>query len=129
MESLGFSKFRELLDLWDIKKESLETKSLIEDNELVFFFKKDNKIFGANENNRLTFAKMKNPDKKERPWAEEATFSALDLEDKELNKLIFSKKDLDSIKIISQKEAEKKLSKKKGKKIQLPSEEEKIDEE
>lgn len=128
MESLGFSKFRELLDLWDMKKESLETKSLIEDNELVFFFKKDNKIFGANENNRLTFAKIKNPDKKEESWADEATFSALDLENKELNKLIFSKKDLNSIKVISQEEAEKELNKK-GKKIQLPSEQEKIDEE
>lgn len=128
MESLGFSKFRELLDLWDVRKEAFETKSLIEDNELVFFFKKDNKIFGANENNRLTFAKIKNPDKKEKSWADEATFSALDLENKELNKLIFSKKDLDSIKVISQEEAEKELNKK-GKKIQLPSDPDKIDEE
>jgi dGTP triphosphohydrolase len=125
--SLGFSEFRELLDIWDNNKEKLDAKCLLEDNGLVFFFKKDNKIYGATENNRLAFARIKNPEKEDKKWADEASFTAVDLEDSNLSKNVFSQKDLENIEVIDQEEVEKKLEKK-GKKIPNPPEEEPIEE-
>lgn len=117
MDSLGFSSFRELLDIWDHNQEKIKVKVLLEDNGLVFFFKKDNTIYGATENNRLTFSRMKNPEKEDENWSKEASFTAVNLEDKELSKNIFNKKDIEQIEIIDQEKAEKQLTKK-GK--QLP---------
>lgn len=116
MNSLGFSSFREILDIWDENKDKLKIKVLLEDNGLVFFFKKDNVIYGATENNRLTFSRIKNPEKEDEKWSKEASFTAINLEDKELSKNIFGKKDIDQIEIIDQEKAEKQLNKK-GKKI------------
>lgn len=116
MNYLGFSNFRELLDTWDNNESKLKAKVLLEDNGLVFFFKKDKNLYGATENNRLIFARMKNPDKEDKEWAKEASFTALDLENKELSKNIFTKKDLEKIEIIDQESAEKQLQKK-GKNI------------
>jgi hypothetical protein len=118
MNSLGFSNFRELLDTWDKNQEKLNNKVFLEDNGLVFFFKKDKKLYGATENNRLIFSRMKNPEKEDEKWAKEATFSAIDLENKELNKHIFSNKDINEIEVLDQEKVEKKLEKK-GK--QMPS--------
>ena len=116
MNSLGFSSFRELLDIWDKNQNKLKIKVLLEDNGLVFFFKKDNTIYGATENNRLTFSRMKNPEKEDLNWSKEASFTAINLEDKELSKNIFNKKNLEEIEIIDQEKAEKELAKK-GKKM------------
>jgi hypothetical protein len=128
MNSLGFSDFRELLDTWDNNENKLKTKVLLEDNGLVFFFKKDKRLYGATENNRLIFARMKNPDKEEKEWAKEATFTAVDLENKELSKNIFSNKDLEKIQIIDQETTEKQLQKK-GKSIpDLSDSDDKVDE-
>jgi len=126
--SLGFSEFRELLDIWDNNKEKLDIKCLLEDNGLVFFFKKENKIYGATENNRLAFARIKNPEKEDKSWADEASFTAVDLGEKELTKSVFNHKDLKDIEVIDQEKAEKELEKK-GKKMPMVSDpDESIDE-
>lgn len=112
MNSPGFSEFRQLLDKWDEIKNSFNKKCLLEDNDLVFFFKKDKILYGASENSRLTFARMKNPDKEDVNWAKDATFSAYDLEKEKPSEVVFNKKDLDKIKIVDSEKAEKELQKK-----------------
>ena len=107
MQSPGFSKFRELLDTWDGFLIENEFDEKIDElmSPFVFFFKKDNDIFGAGEDSRVVFAKMKNPDK-DLPtgWKDEATFSAHNLTKTivdQPSQNIFIIKDLDKIKIIA----------------------------
>jgi hypothetical protein len=88
----------------------------MEDHDLVFFFKKDKVIYGASENSRLTFARMKNPEPEDKKWSKEANFSAYNLEEEKPNEIVFGSKDLKSIQIIDQEKAEKELDKK-GKKM------------
>jgi hypothetical protein len=117
MNSPNFSDFRQLLDRWDEVKDKFNKKCLMEDNDLVFFFQKDKKIYGSGENGRLVFARMKNPDDEDKAWISGASFSAHDLEDSSSNnERLFTSKDLKNIKIINQEEAVKKLEKK-GKKF------------
>lgn len=117
MNSPNFSDFRQLLDCWDEVKDKFNKKCLMEDNNLVFFFQKDKKIYGSGENGRLVFARMKNPDDEDKGWASGASFSAHDLEDQSSNnERLFTSKDLKKIKIINQEEAVEKLEKK-GKKF------------
>ena len=116
MNSPNFSNFRQLLDLWDNVKDKFNKKCLMEDHDLVFFFKKDKVIYGASENSRLTFARMKNPEPEDKKWSKEANFSAYNLEEEKPNEIVFGSKDLKSIQIIDQEKAEKELDKK-GKKM------------
>lgn len=116
MNSPNFSNFRQLLDLWDNVKEKFNKKCLLEDNDLVFFFKKDKILYGASENSRLVFARMKNPESEDKKWSEDATFSAYNLEEEKPNEVVFSAKDLNKIKVLDQEKAEKELDKK-GKKM------------
>lgn len=116
MNSPNFSNFRQLLDLWDNVKEKFNKKCLLEDNDLVFFFKKDKILYGASENSRLVFARMKNPESEDKKWSEDATFSAYNLEEEKPNEVVFGSKDLDKIKVLDQEKAEKELDKK-GKKM------------
>lgn len=116
MNSPNFSNFRQLIDKWDEVKNKFNKKCLMEDNDIVFFFKKDKVIYGGSENSRLIFARMKNPEKEEIKWSKDATFSAYNLEEEKPSETVFNKKDLDKIKILDQEKAEKELDKK-GKKM------------
>jgi hypothetical protein len=131
MNSPHFSNFRELMDLWNEAEPILNLKVLLESNGLVLFFKKDNKIYGAPEQSRLTLARMKNPDdSSDEEWSKEANFSAYDLEDStegKFKKVMFGHKDLEKIKIIDQEKAEKELSKKDKKMPEIDEEEENAD--
>lgn len=106
MESPGFSKFRELMDVWDGYLVENEVDGRV--NELiapfVFFFKKGEDLFGAGEESRVVFAKMKHPDE-ELPsgWKDEANFTAHNLKKSisgEPAQNVFSCKDLNKIKIL-----------------------------
>jgi uncharacterized protein YozE (UPF0346 family) len=106
MQSPGFSKFRELMDVWDEYLVENEIDSRV--NELiapfVFFFKKENDIYGAGEDSRVVFAKMKHPDN-DLPsgWKEEANFTAHNLKKSvggEPSQNVFGSKDLKKIKIL-----------------------------
>lgn len=116
MNSPNFSNFRQLIDKWDEVKNKFNKKCLMEDNDIVFFFKKDKTIYGGSENSRLIFARMKNPEDGDEKWSKDATFSAYDLEQEKPSETVFNKQDLDKIKIIDQEKAEKELYKK-GKKM------------
>lgn len=118
MQSLGFSDFRELLDRWDEAVDRQQIQDMIEGNNFVFFFKRKNEIFGAPEESRLIFAKMKNPDKEaSEDWAKEATFAAINF-DRALKgekvKSVFGEKDLSEIKVIEKDKAVELLVNKAG---------------
>lgn len=94
---------------WIVAEE--ETDSRVNDlvAPFVFFFTKDKELFGAGEDSRVVFAKMKHPDD-ELPsgWKEEANFSAHNLKksvSSDPSQNIFSHKDLKSIKIIDKDKA------------------------
>lgn len=116
-DSLGFSDFRSLMDQWDEaveKQEIRDIKSMVEGNDFVLFFTKEGRIFGAPEESRLTFARMKVPDEEEDDpnWLKEATFMAINLSralEGERAEAVFGWNDMNKIKIIDVEEAIKKL--------------------
>lgn len=102
-------EMQDLILLWEtaVKKDKL--KALV-DNNLVFFFKKNNELFGCPEESRLVFARLKNPDEdSNKAWAKEAAFLALNLskalEAEEPPKTLFYQKDLNDLNIIDKDEA------------------------
>lgn len=117
--SLGFSTFRQLIDLWDeqVDKQQKEKqiRNLVDGQGMLLFFKFHNEIFGCGEDGRIVFARIKNPDKDDKEWGKEASFSALNLSktiEGENSSSIFGRKDLKQMKIIDQKEAITELCKK-----------------
>lgn len=104
---------RPLIDTWTawVIREGQEDRvhTLLDGNGLLMFFKKDGDYFGAPEESRLTFAKMKNP---EGDRMDDASFVAINLTRTvmgEPTKVIINKKDLKKIKIVKREDAEKKL--------------------
>jgi len=119
MESLGFSSFRSLMDTWDnyLESEDKEAKirKLLDGQGLILFFKKGKEIYGAPEQSRVIFAKMKTPDEDVNDdWMKEANFMALNLgkalTGEEVENM-FSAKDLKSIKVMDRDKVEKLLKK------------------
>lgn len=119
-DSPAFSSFRKLMDIWDEtaskekkskEKKQSRVKSIIDGQNLIMFFKKGNGIFGAPEESRIVFARMKNPNDEEMPedWANDANFNAYDLA-QTLNgnstENLFSMNDLPEIDVITRDEAE-----------------------
>lgn len=94
---------------------SSKIDNIINGQNLILFFKKDNNIFGAPEESRLIFAKMKNPDEDVTDdWATEAKFSAFDLMQALMGKEVqnlFSSVDIPKIQIIDDNKAKKILLK------------------
>lgn len=93
-------------------------KKLIDEHDLMLFFKKDGDIYGTNEEGRLSYATMldKNENKNVK---KELRFSAYNLSQSmtdELKQYVFTYKDVKKIKknIISQEKAEEELSKNKS---------------
>ena len=108
---LRFKYFRDIMDTWDevlFEQEEIEGKinSLLDGQDNILFFKKGGDIFGASEDSRIVFAKLKTPDDEEdlpSGWDKEANFDAWNLT-KGLQSApshqLFSKKDLKGIKVI-----------------------------
>jgi hypothetical protein len=115
MQSPGFSSFRELIDKWDEAVDRQQIQDMIEGNNFVFFFKKKDEVFGAPEESRLTFAKMKNPDEDTpKEWAKDATFAAINFNraiQGEKVKSVFGFDDLKEIEVVERDEAIEKLVK------------------
>ena len=107
--------FRQFVTQQILVESDVEAKlnSMLE--EFVFYFKKDGEIFGAGEDSRIVFAKMKQPDQETpKGWAAEASFSAINLHKSiqgESSQRIFDQDDLKSIKIIDQDRAFTELKK------------------
>ena len=120
MESPGFSKFRSLMDIWDeyLLEQSKEDiiKSLINDKELIMFFKKGDEYFGTGEAGRIVFAKIKNQDK-DMPdgWEDDATFTACNLSkaiENNPSQHVFGKEEIKKLKVVDENEILEKLKNK-----------------
>lgn len=90
----------------EFKKNDEENKirSLIDGSGMLFFFQFEKQIFGAGEDGRITFARIKNPNKEDKEWTKEASFNAVNLTklmEGENSRSIFGQKDLNKIKVIS----------------------------
>lgn len=117
-DSTVFSDFRIWMDMWDdiaLREKTEDNLKYVFDSQgLVLFFKKGSDYFGATEDSRVVFAKMKHPDEDSIDgWEEEATFTALNLTKltkNEPSQQVFSKKDLKKIKVVSSEEVLKKLT-------------------
>jgi hypothetical protein len=108
LESQDFPKFRKWLRL--IEDEELDRlKSLIDGDGLVLFFKKDGNYFGAGEDSRVVFARLKNPDDETTDgWEEDANFVGVNLSKLakgEPSQHVFGKDDIDDIKVVDRDEA------------------------
>ena len=79
----------------------------------MLFFEKDKTIFGAPEESRLVFARMKNPEKGDDAWAKSANFIGLDLNKAvsgEKSQNVFSAADLKKIRVIDEREVISRLA-------------------
>jgi hypothetical protein len=105
-------KFRYWLESAEQEDQSIQ--SMIDGNDFVLFFTKDNQIFAASEDGRLTFARMKHPDEEDADWMKEASFGAVNLNqalEGRRSENIFNMVDLKKIKIIDRNKAIQMLNK------------------
>lgn len=98
---------------------------LLDGQNLILFFKKDGDIYGAPEESRIIFSKIKKPDSEtSKDWVKEAHFIAINLSKAlhgERTQNMFDQKDLKDIHVLDKDEAEKALmkgSKSKGNPLQ-----------
>ena len=108
LESPGFSSFRKLMDIWDsvLEEEARDNAihTLLDGQGLIVFFRKGEDLFGAPEESRVTFARLKNPEGDDDGFTQDANFLAVNLLDALMGKktqTIFTHKDLPKIKIVS----------------------------
>ena len=91
-----------------------KAKMAIDGSNLILFFKKNGTLYGAPEESRLTFAKLKNPSKDDEDMLDDANFLAinlLDALDGQTTQHLFGLKDLSDIKVIDRDKCEKLLLK------------------
>lgn len=118
--SPAFSKFRYWLDLWDHNLQIMEAESDVNDvldkHGMILFFKKDDDLFGAPEESRLIFAKLKSDDEDDpmNPgFRDEARFMGINLlksiygDPEESIERMFSLKDLPKIVVCDRDDAVK----------------------
>ncbi len=107
------------MDVWDecLYDEEIadRIKLMIDGQSLILFFKKDGDIYGAPEESRVVFARMKKPDEDtSKDWVDEAQFIAINLSRSimgDRSQHMFGKKDLKAIQVIDKDDAEKMLTK------------------
>jgi hypothetical protein len=108
--NLAVSKFKATMNIFDDslseEEEADKIKNFADTHGLVLFFKKDKDYFGASEDSRVVFARLKNPDDEVSDgWEEEANFSAINLSKLvkgDVSQHVFSKSDIKKIKIMDQ---------------------------
>jgi hypothetical protein len=129
MKYPAFLSFRDFLDDWDIQLENIDSMNdLLDKHELILFFKKGDDYFGAPEDSRVVFAKLKT-DTEDDPmmpgFRQEARFPAFNLvkflsnDPERSTESVFGIKDLPKITVCTREEAVDnmmKFSKKKSKK-------------
>lgn len=106
------------MSLWDetvLQEKQDIIRNALDESDLVLFFTKNNEVFGAPEESRLVFARMKNPDSDTpKGWGSEANFKALNLENAlkgYKTETVIGINDLKKIKIIDKDDALKALCK------------------
>jgi hypothetical protein len=94
----------------------MEVDKILDDDELCMYFTMGDDIFGAPEESRLIFAKVKDPKDEDRGSLKDAMFGAIDLLRSmagEKTARLFSMKDVPKIKVIDKKELASLLRRKK----------------
>ena len=120
MKSAQASEITEIINLWleTEKKEKDRApkldkiKTMLDANNFIFYFKRDNNIYAGPEESRVIFARMKNPE--DDTNIEDVNFLAIDLDralEGERAETIMYFKDVPNIKIINRSTAEKELAK------------------
>jgi hypothetical protein len=120
----AFSSFRELITKWDRCLDIQEEKTMIGDqldrHGCIMFFRRGDDLFGAPEESRLTFAKIKSEDDDiTDQWRQEAKFIAINLIQALLGQTtqnLFGLKDIPGLKLIDRENAVEHLWKQKKKK-------------
>lgn len=108
-----------LINFKDFKEDMEEIEKLLDGNQLNLFFKKNNDYFGAPENSRIIFAKLKsNDDDLTTDFKDQAKFLAINLinsliKGQESSTTMFGLKDVPNICIVDREEIVKKLMNKK----------------
>ena len=107
--------FKNTMATWDsylLKEDKIQ--NFFDENELIFFFQKDDNIYGANEDGRLTFATMndKKEDKRVRNEIRVLAINIVKSINDEKSESMFNMKEMKKIKILDRDEAEKILHKK-----------------
>lgn len=120
MKSPGFSKFRDLMDLWDqnlaLNELSDKVNMLVNSPSFICFVEKGGDIYGLTEDGRVTLARLKTGDPDmTKGWEDDASFMGINLSKlvrhESSPQSVFSGKDIKKIKIIDKEKAEKKLFK------------------
>lgn len=113
---LSFNNF--IIREFQKNEEENKIRSLIDGSGMLFFFEFNKQIFGAGEDGRIVFARIKNPDENDKEWVKEASFNAVNLTkliEGENSRSIFGVKDLKKIKVISSEKVVSMLHKKSNK--------------
>lgn len=108
MAKLSFKEF--FIETKHEKKGKI--KNIIDGQGLVMFFKKNGKLFGAPEESRIVFAKLKNPDDEDISGCDDANFAAYDLMQAlsgNSTENLFSLKDMPEINMVDREKMEKEL--------------------
>lgn len=86
LPSPGFSKFREMIDTWDrycvIQEQRDRISDMMDRHGMILFFKRGDDLFGAPEESRLVFAKLKSKDEDDPMmpgFQDEAKFTGINL--------------------------------------------------
>ncbi len=126
MQSPAFSNFRHLMDKWDVQlameAEKISIGDHLDGQNLILFFKRGDDIFGAPEESRLVFAKLKSKDDDEDmppTWRDEAKFIAMNLIQSlvgQPTENMFGIKDLANLKLLDREKVVAALMKSKNKK-------------
>ncbi len=102
---------------WFYFQEALENhiSNLLDSRGYIMFFKKDGQVFGAPEESRIMFARLKTPEKDEKQTEEPGGFLGFNLLRSmfgDMSPNLFGANDLKKIKIIDREDAEKHMKKK-----------------
>lgn len=102
MESVVLTKFKDFFKFYEDIRSQID--SMIDSNGYVLLFKLGKDVFGAGEDSRVVFARMKIPDDDmPKNWEDEASFSADNLNKSirgEPATQVFHQKDLKKIKVL-----------------------------
>lgn len=125
--SPAFSEFRSLMDIWDrhclLEHEEKNIHDLLDKNQMILFFKKDGDLYGAPEESRIVFARLKNGDEDEDAgFKDEAQFLGINLlkaligDPEESTETVFKQKDIPHIQVCDRDHAVKTILNHKPKK-------------
>lgn len=116
--SPAFSEFRSLMDIWDrhclFENEEKNINDLLDRNQMILFFTKDGNLYGAPEESRIVFARLKSGDEDEDAgFKDEAQFLGINLlkalmgDPEESTQTVFKEKDIPHIHVCDRDKAVK----------------------